>query len=87
MLLAVVIAIVSAVYMELFFWFKSLTLSFRVATYLNKFGFCLWFYFAFIFKQDELRSFFKEKMKPNSLITNSEESKSNVIDMSSITEP
>ena len=50
MLLAVVIAIVSAVYMELFFWFKHLTLSFRVATYLNKFGFCLWFYFAFIFK-------------------------------------
>ena len=50
MLLAVVILIVSVVYMELFFWFKNLTLSFRVATYLNKFGFCLWFYFAFIFK-------------------------------------
>ena len=75
--------ILGSIYLEYFFWVKGYEVPLREMIYPLLILCCITYYLMFHLKQDELRAGFDEE---GFVITNTEDSKSNVIDMSNISE-
>lgn len=76
-------AVLGFIYLEYFFWVKGYEVPLREMIYPLLILSCITYYLIFHFKQDELRGRFDEE---GFFITNSEDSKSNIIEMPKISE-